>query len=64
MVMVADAFGGYMYGVLLVKVKASYYEGRVSFDVTNTLYGIMRKIKYVNPILIHPIYVNIITHIG
>lgn len=45
MVMIADAMGGYMHGVLLVKVKASYYEGRVGFDVTNTLYRIMRKIK-------------------
>lgn len=45
MVLVADALGGYMHGVLLVKVKASYYEGRAGFDLTNTLYGIMRKIK-------------------
>lgn len=45
MVVVADAVGGYMYGVLLPKIKMSYYDGRVGFDVTNKLYGLMRKIK-------------------
>lgn len=46
MVTVADAMGGYMYGVLLPKIKASYYDGSVSFDVVSRLYGLMRKIKY------------------
>lgn len=45
MVVVADAIGGYMYGVLLPKIKMSYYDGRVGFDVTSTLYELMRKIK-------------------
>lgn len=45
MVMVADAIGGYMYGVLLPKIKMSYYDGRVNFGVTSKLYGLMRKIK-------------------
>lgn len=45
MVAVADAIGGYMFGVLLPKIKRSYYEGREPYNVTNRLYGIMRKIK-------------------
>lgn len=45
MVAVADAIGGYMFGVLLPKIKASYYEDRVSYDLVYKLYGIMRKIK-------------------
>lgn len=47
MVAVADAVGGYMHGVLLPNVKASYYEGRARFDATNRLYGTMRKIRCV-----------------
>lgn len=43
-VMIADVIGGYMYGVLLPQIKMSYYDGRVDFNVTNKLYGIMRKI--------------------
>lgn len=46
MVTVADALGGYMYGVLLPTVKTAYYEGRADFDATDKLYGMMRKIKY------------------
>lgn len=45
MIMVADIMGGYMYGVLLPKVKMTYYEGHVGFNVTNKLYEMMRKIK-------------------
>lgn len=45
MVMVADVMGGYMFGILLPKVKMSYYEGRIGFNVTNYLYEMMQKIK-------------------
>lgn len=45
MVAVADVIGGYMFGVLLPKIKEKYYEGRAPYNVTNKLYEIMRKIK-------------------
>ncbi|VVC37572.1 Hypothetical protein CINCED_3A010279 [Cinara cedri] len=43
---VADAVGGYASGVLWPHVRASYYDGRVPYDLANRLYGIVRKIKY------------------
>jgi len=46
-VAVADAFGGYIEGVILPYVKEAYYDGRVTFDVTNDLHKLSQKIKSV-----------------
>jgi len=45
MVSVADAFGGYLQGVMLPHVKRRYYEGLESYQVTDELHGLSRKIK-------------------
>jgi len=47
MVAVADAFGGYIEAVMLPYVKGAYYEGHATFDVTNDLHALARKIKSV-----------------
>lgn len=43
--MVADALGGYLHGVMLPNVKAAYYDGRADYDVTDRLHALLRKIK-------------------
>lgn len=45
MVSVADAIGGYLQGMMLPHVNDAYYKGRESFEVTNELYMLSRKIK-------------------
>lgn len=41
----SDVLGGYLDGVMLMHVKKDYYNGDESFDVTNQLHIILRKIK-------------------
>ncbi|XP_060836064.1 uncharacterized protein LOC132918673 [Rhopalosiphum padi] len=47
MVSVADAIGGYMQGVMLPHVNQKYYNGHESFEVTNELHALLRKIKFI-----------------
>lgn len=44
-VMVADAVGGYVHAVMWPKVKASYYAGHGTYNVTERLHGLLQKIK-------------------
>jgi len=45
MLSVADAIGGYIQGVMLPHLKDRYYKGLESYEVTNDVHGLARKIK-------------------
>ncbi|KAL4149905.1 hypothetical protein QTP88_003756 [Uroleucon formosanum] len=47
MVTACDAIGAYLQGVMLPHVKDGYYKGHESYAVTNELFALERKIKFI-----------------
>ena len=45
MVTACDVIGAYLQGVMLPQVKDGYYNGHESYEVTNELFALERKIK-------------------